>query len=412
MRTIMINTGTELLLGEVLNTHLSFIAREIFPLGLRIDRQVTVPDGSAIGEALAESLHADVVFVTGGLGPTSDDVTREATADLLGLTLEENEDVARAIRHRLSSRGWKLTDRILRQALVPTGATILPNDHGTAPGLYLRVNTDSANHFSHLFLLPGPPRELQPMFKESVMPVLREMSPGDTRREHRTYRISGMGESLVEEAIGESILAISGIELGYCARPGEVDLRIIGNLAAITQAESILRSTLGDSIFSSEKDELEHVVVRLLTERNETVSTAESCTGGLLANRLTNIPGASKVFVGGFVVYASKMKIVTLGVDDSLIDKFGSVSKPVAQAMAEGARDRSGTIYALATTGIAGPTGGSEKKPIGTVYIALASNNAETLVRHFNFASDRETFKQLATQAALNLLRERLLAKD
>ena len=402
----MINTGTELLLGDVLNTHLRFIAREIFPLGLRIDRQVTVPDGSGIGEALAESLSADLVFVTGGLGPTSDDVTREAAAELLGLELEEDETIANAIRHRLSSRGWKLTDRILRQALVPRGAVILPNTNGTAPGLYFA----RAKHSPHLFLLPGPPRELQPMFIDSVLPILREINPSDSSNEHRTYRITGMGESLVEEAVGKSILAIPDIELGYCSRPGEVDLRIIGKPAAVAEAESILKTALGDSIFSLLKEELEQVIIGLLTERNETVATAESCTGGLLANRLTNIPGASEVFVGGFVVYANEMKIAALGVDDSVISKYGSVSKPVAEAMAEGALARTGADHALATTGIAGPTGGSEKKPVGTVYIALASSDAPTLVRHFNFASDRETFKQLATQAALNLLRERLLA--
>jgi nicotinamide-nucleotide amidase len=409
MTTMIINTGTEILLGDVINTHLRFIAREILPLGLRVDRQITVPDGSGIGEALAESLRADLVFLTGGLGPTSDDVTREAAADLLGLELREDEVVANAIRNRLSSRGWKLTNRILRQALVPAGAVVLPNAYGTAPGLYFRANVNSEIHSPHLFLLPGPPRELQPMFLESVMPILREINTGANQHEHRTYRITGMGESLVEEAVGKSILAIPDIELGYCSRPGEVDLRIIGKPAAVAEAESILKTALGNSIFSSAKEELEQVIIRLLTDRNETLATAESCTGGLLAHRLTNIPGASKVFLGGLVVYSNEMKIAALGIDQSLIAKHGSVSKPVAEKMAEAARERTGAIHALATTGIAGPTGGSEKKPVGTVYIALASSNVETLVRHFNFASDRETFKQLATQAALNLLRERLL---
>jgi nicotinamide-nucleotide amidase len=403
----MINTGTELLLGDVLNTHLSFIAREIFPLGLRIERQVTVPDGNAIGEALVDSLHADLVFVTGGLGPTTDDVTREAAAELLGLELEEDETVASAIRNRLSHRGWKLTDRILRQALVPKGAVVLPNFHGTAPGLYFRANMNKPS--PHLFLLPGPPRELQPMFIASVIPILRDVSVGNAAHEQRTYRITGMGESLVEEAVGKSILAIPDLELGYCSRPGEVDLRIIGNPGAVAQAESILKAALGNVIYSSGKEELEEVVVRLLTERNETATTAESCTGGLLANRLTNVPGASRIFVGGFVVYSNEMKVAALGLDESLISKHGSVSKPVAQAMAEAAREKTGAMHALATTGIAGPGGGTEKKPVGTVYIALASKGAPTLVRHFNFASDRETFKQLATQAGLNLLRERLL---
>jgi nicotinamide-nucleotide amidase len=403
----MINTGTELLLGDVLNTHLSFIAREIFPLGLRVDQQVTVPDGDAIREALRQSLAADLIFVTGGLGPTTDDITREAIAELFELQLEENETIANAIRHRLSSRGWKLTDRILRQALVPNGATILPNHHGTAPGLYFPKNLAAGS--PHLFALPGPPRELQPMFMDSVLPILRDIAAAVGSRELRNYRITGMGESLVEEAIGEQILALSGIELGYCARPGEVDLRLIGDPQSVAQADGILRSVLKHSIFSLEKEELEHVIVRLLTERNETVTTAESCTGGMLAHRLTNVPGASKVFPGGFVVYANEMKAHALVIDGGLIKKHGAVSKPVALAMAEAARKRASATHALATTGIAGPAGGTKAKPVGTVYIALASENAETLVRHFNFASDRETFKRMATQAALNLLRERLL---
>jgi len=410
MRTIMINTGTELLLGDVLNTHLRFVAREIFPLGLRIERQLSVPDGAAIGEALAESMAFDVVFVTGGLGPTTDDVTREAIAALFGLEFEENVEIANGIRHRLTSRGWKLTDRILRQALVPKGATILPNHYGTAPGLYFPKNPATAS--PHIFALPGPPRELHPMFVESVLPILRDIASDKAPHEFRTYRIAGMGESLVEEAVGAQILAIPGIELGYCARPGEVDLRLVGDPESIARADAILQSVLKDSIFSLAKEELEHVVVRMLTDRRETIATAESCTGGLLAHRLTNVPGASKVFPGGYVVYANEVKASALGLDPALIRKHGAVSKEIATAMAEAARTRAETTHALATTGIAGPTGGSEKKPVGTVYIALASDCASTLVRHFNFASDRETFKQMASQAALNLLREQLLARD
>jgi nicotinamide-nucleotide amidase len=405
----MINTGTELLLGDVLNTHLRFIAREIFPLGLRIDRQLSVPDGAAIRDALAEAMTFDFVFVTGGLGPTTDDVTREAIAELLGLGLEENKEITNAIRQRLTSRGWKMTDRILRQALVPTGATILPNHHGTAPGLYFPKNPEIGS--PHLFALPGPPRELHPMFTESVMPILRDIASSKMAHEYRNYRIAGMGESLVEEAVGAQILAIPGIEIGYCARPGEVDLRLIGDRDSVARADAILQSVLKNSIFSFEREELEHVVVRILTQRRETISTAESCTGGLLAHRLTNVPGASKVFPGGYVAYANEVKADALGLDPALIKKHGAVSKAVAAAMAEAARANMESTHALATTGIAGPTGGSAKKPVGTVYIALASNRAATLVRHFNFASDRETFKQMATQAALNLLREQLLAR-
>ncbi len=410
MNTILINTGTEILLGDVLNTHLGFIAREIFPLGLRIDRQIAVPDGSAISDALLENLATtDIVFLTGGLGPTTDDITRETAAELLGLKLQRDETVAKAITDRLSSRGWTMTDRILRQALVPEGATVLPNPLGTAPGLYLSANLNRRIRSPHLFLLPGPPRELQPIFIQLVMPILRILMPTQSSMHCRTYRIAGMGESLVERAIGEKILSIREIEIGYCAGIGEVELRIIGERAVVEQAEGIIKATLGDAIFSTNKEKLEEVIVRMLRDRKETVVTAESCTGGLLADRLTNVAGASAVFLGGFVVYANEMKCNVLGVDETVIKKHGAVSEPVAAAMAETAREKSGATYALATTGIAGPDGGSVDKPLGTLYIAVAAAGTKTLVRHFNFASDRETFKQLATQTAFNLLRKRLL---
>jgi nicotinamide-nucleotide amidase len=218
-----------------------------------------------------------------------------------------------------------------------------------------------------------------------------------------------MGESLVEKAIGEKVLAIPGIELGYCARPGEVEVRVIGDPNAIQVADAIIRRELGVSIFADNGETLEEVVVRLLIQRNQTLATAESCTGGLIANQVTNVPGASEAFLAGYITYANSVKSDVLNVDSKLIDKHGTVSETVARAMAEGARTRAASTYGLATTGIAGPTGGSDKKPVGTVYIALASGDSETVVKKFLFPTDRETFKQLATQGALDLLRRRLL---
>jgi nicotinamide-nucleotide amidase len=409
MRVVLINTGTELLLGDVVNTHLAFIARELFPLGLRIDRQIAVPDGPAMSEVIMEALAKnDLLFVTGGLGPTTDDITREVVAELLGLDLRSDREVTDGIKRKLGRRGLAVTERILRQAQVPEGAVVLPNVHGSAPGLYFSANLNPSIRSAHLFLLPGPPRELQPMFIESVLPILGKIIPPKKAIECRTYRIAGMGESLVEEAIGEKILVISGIELGYCARPGEVDLRVIGEGASVERAEAIIQLALGSSIFSSRREDLEQVLIRSLTERKETLATAESCTGGLLAHRLTNVPGSSAVFLAGFVTYANEAKTNELGVDTALMKKYGAVSEEVACAMAEAVRKRTRATHALATTGIAGPSGGSEKKPVGTVYIALASRGADTLVRHFNFLSDRETFKQLSAQTAFNLLRQRL----
>src|SRR5438067_1665305 len=408
MRVILLNTGTELLLGDVQDAHLAFIAREILSLGLRFEERRTIGDTEAIRHTLAELFPGcEILFVTGGLGPTSDDITREMVADLLGLELQKSSDLLASLRQRLQVRGIKWTSGIARQADVPAVADVLPNQHGSAPGLYLRANIKPRILSPHLFLLPGPPRELQPMFRAFVTPILRSIVPASALVERRLYKIANKGESLVEEAIGDRVLAIPGVELGYCARPGEVDVRIVGEAKAIEQADAIIRSTLGPSIFSAADETLEEVIVKLLAQRNQTLAVAESCTGGLLAHRLTNVPGASAVFLAGYVAYSNDAKIAALGVDPAVIAEHGAVSETVAAAMAEGARARSDSTFGLATTGIAGPGGGSEAKPVGTVYVALAGGG-ETRVRHLFFPTDRETFKQLASQTALNLLRERL----
>ncbi len=407
MKVALLNTGTELLLGDVQNTHLAFIAREILPLGLRIDEQRTVPDGVAIREALAELFsRAEIVFVTGGLGPTTDDMTREIVAELLELKLEQNAELLAWLQHRLKTRGFKWTARIARQADVPAGAQILRNENGSASGLYFRAKISSP----HLFLLPGPPRELQPMFRKSVMSILRVIAKNHTTLDRRTYRIACVGESIIEKAIGEKVLAIEGIELGYCARPGEVDVRIIGEPDGVTRADGIIRDELGLSIFSTTDKTLEEVLVKLLADRKETIAVAESCTGGLLAHRLTNVPGASEVFVAGYVAYANAVKIDLLNVDRKVIETHGAVSEPVARAMAEGARQCARSTYALATTGVAGPGGGSPEKPVGTAYVALASPNEDFIVRRLFFPTDRETFKDLVAQAAFDLLRKKLIS--
>jgi nicotinamide-nucleotide amidase len=411
MRVTLINTGTELLLGDVQDAHLAFIAREIFPLGLRIEERRTVPDSEAIRHTLAELFpRCEILFVTGGLGPTSDDITREMVADSLGLELRQDPQLLTSLRQKLKTRGIKWAAGIARQSDVPAGAQVLPNENGSAPGLYLKANINPRIPSPHVFVLPGPPRELQPMFRKYVTPLLRSLIPPSALLERRLYSIAGVGESLVEEAIGEKILAIPGIELGYCARPGEVEVRIIGKAEAIEQADAIVRSTLGLSIFSTADETLEEVIVKLLTKRNQVLATAESCTGGLLANRITNVPGASAVFVAGYVCYANQAKIDMLDVDPKLIETHGAVSEPVARALAERARACAGSDHALATTGIAGPTGGSPEKPVGVVYVALASAPSETIAKKLFFPTDRETFKQLAAQAALDILRRKMLS--
>ena len=409
MHVEVINTGTELLLGNVLNTHLQFLAEALFPLGLRIARQVTVPDGDVIREALAEAAaRAEIVLITGGLGPTTDDLTREIVSAWLGLELVHDREIMDAIEARFARRAMRISPRNQRQAQRPREAVVLWNHHGTAPGLYFPPMEKSGREKSpHIFLLPGPPRELKPMFTDSVLPILAKVLPPRPAFALSTFRIAGLGESGVEELVGEPLLAL-GLEVGYCARPGEVDLRLIGGAGELARAEAIVVEKLGANLVTRDGRELEKVVVDLLTARGETLAVAESCTGGLIAHRVTNVPGSSAVFMQGFVTYANDAKTRALAVPAALIREHGAVSAEVAAAMAEGARAAAGTDHALATTGIAGPAGGSAAKPVGTVFIALATKLGPTTVERHRYQHERETFKNLTAQTALDLLRRRL----
>jgi len=405
----VLNTGTELLLGSVVNTHAGYFGGALFPLGLRLARQTTVPDGAPIRDAFIEAFpRCDVLLVTGGLGPTTDDVTRELAAEFLGRRLVEDPEVLRAIQARCSRRGFAFQERMRRQTMVPEGATVLPNDHGTAPGLYLPAVERPADRTPHVFLLPGPPRELRPMFENHVLPRLRELVAGTAVAEARVYRCVGIGESMVEARIGLRLSEIPGLEVGYCARPNEVDFRLIGAPALLAELEPQVLTELGEFIVSNAGESLESVVVGKLREQRRSVATAESCTGGLLANRLTNVPGASEIFGAGWVTYANEMKVGQLDVDAALLAEHGAVSEPVARQMAEGARERAGSDFALATTGIAGPGGGTPEKPVGTVWLALAERDQPTQAWRAFFPTDRATFKDLATQATLDALRKRL----
>ena len=409
MQAEVINTGSELLLGLVANTHLAYLAGELAPCGITIARQVCVPDGPPIKEALDRALdRADVVFTTGGLGPTTDDITREAAAELLGLPLVPEETILSGIRERFARRGLPMADRVARQAMVPAGAEVLPNPNGTAPGLYFPPTVLGDRRARHLFLLPGPPRELRPMTQDYVLPKLRAVLPPSSQRERRIYRLTGIGESQVEERIGKQIEERGDIEVGYCARPSEVDFRLIGPADVLAKVEAGIHAAVGEWIYSH-GDPLEAAVVGLLREKTLTLATAESCTGGSLAGRITDIAGASEVFLAGYVTYANEAKENTLGVPANLLAAHGAVSEPVAAAMAEGGRRVSGADFALSTTGIAGPGGGTESKPVGTVYIGLASAGHPTVVRRCYFPLDRVTFKHMATSAALDLLRRQVL---
>ncbi len=413
MKVEVLNTGTELLLGNVTNTHLAFLGQELFPLGLRVDRQVCVPDGDAIRDALTETVgRADLVLVTGGLGPTSDDITRDLIADLLGRPLAEDARILGRLKAFFRRLNRPFLDSIARQAQVPAGATVLDNDHGTAPGLYLPPGPLPAapeKSSPHVFLLPGPPRELRPMFKDKVVPIIAGFpKPDGPQTFCRIYRAIGIGESQVEAMVAPQLEALGGLEIGYCARLGEVDLRLIGTADGLARAEGIVLPALQPYLLAREGDTLEGGLVRQLREAGQTLAVAESCTGGLLAHRLTNVPGASAVFVAGLTTYASRAKSSLLHVDPALIEQHGAVSAPVAAAMAAGARTVTGADFALATTGEAGPESG-EGKPVGTLFVALADNSgAEPTVEQHYTPTDREAFKIRASQIALDLLRRKL----
>ncbi len=421
MRIDLINTGTELLLGQTLNTHAHWLGGEFFQLGLRIQRQVCIPDGDEIRLALLESIpRSDVIVVTGGLGPTSDDITREITAELLGMPLEQDGIVLEHIRAYLARRHRELNANSYRQAQVPCGARVLANRFGTAPGLYFPPQSgvmDGVAQTPHIFLLPGPPRELKPMWMDEVLPILRGLLTVEPPL-LRNFKLFGLGEAQVAETLEEPLRATGIMELGYCARPGEVMVRVIGSAAALDACGVLVRAAFGDRLFSETDEVMEQVVVRLLRQAGRTVATAESCTGGLMANRLTNVAGASEVFGWGFVTYANEAKERLLGVSASDLADHGAVSEPVVRAMAEGALGASGADYALAVTGVAGPGGGTAEKPVGTVWIALAARGrvagepVTTTVLREHFPFEREMFKAMTSQTALDMLRRRLVQEQ
>lgn len=421
MQIELINTGTELMRGDVLNTDHQWLCRQLAGAGYTVARQVAVDDAAAhIQEAVREALgRADIVITSGGLGPTSDDLTRDAVAALLGRRLIEDASVRAQIDAWFAARNRPQPPATRLQAMVPEGAIVIPNTHGTAPGLRMRCRPGSSADSTvaadtWLIMLPGPPRELQPMFLEGVLPWLKAAFPPPGPTVCRILRSTGLGESVIQEMVGEPLskLGGGGLEVGYCARPGEVDVRLTARGAAaealVADAEAVVRGRLGDHVFGGGGEVLEQVVVRLLTDRWRTVAAAESCTGGRLSNRITDVPGASAVFVGGAVTYSNDLKQRMLGVRSETLAAHGAVSEATAREMAEGARARLGADYALATTGIAGPSGGTETKPVGTVFIALAGPD-RTVVRHEWNRFDRETFKRVTTQQALDLLRRELL---
>ncbi|MEO1825049.1 MAG: competence/damage-inducible protein A [Roseibacillus sp.] len=405
MQIELLTTGTELLLGTTQNTHGAWIGQRLLRVGLRVSRQITVPDGEAVGRAMRLGLEGgEALIVTGGLGPTSDDLTRESLAEVLGLEMIEDEAAMRAIEEFFARRQRVMAAANRKQAQAPVGADILINPNGTAPGLYLPPRLSGSFNCA-VFLLPGPPRELYPMFEAEVVPRLQALSGIEKVPEFLELKFAGIGESDFHEGIDDVLEAIPGLEHGYCARPGEVDLRLMGSTASIREAGEIVRATFGDELVSEDGANLEDVVVELLAKRGRTLAIAESCTGGLIASRITDVAGSSEVFRYGFVTYANEAKQELVGVSQDALRSHGAVSDAVARQMAEGALKVGEADIAVAVTGIAGPAGGSEEKPVGTVFLGLAERGRETQVYQQFHPWARAAFKRQVSQSALNLVR-------
>jgi len=405
----VISVGTELLLGQILNTNSQYLAQKLAELGIDLYFQTTVGDNMerlkiAIDTAVKR---ADILIFTGGLGPTSDDITKEAVADYFGLTLVLDEDVLRRIEKFFERRQVNMPEINKKQAYVPEGAKVLHNKNGTAPGLIIEKDGKIA------ILLPGPPFEMQPMFEEQVLPYLERFSK--QKIYSRVLKFVGIGESSIEEALKDLILSQTDPTLALYAKPFEVELRITTKKESEEIAKSLLQSMedrirerLGEYIYGVDGQLLEEVVVSLLAEKRLKVSIAESCTGGLICNKITNVPGASEVFDRGFIVYSNEAKMKLLGVPEQVLKEYGAVSSQTAKYMAQGALSNSLAHIALSVTGIAGPGGGSETKPVGLVYIGIATkDNCESF--EFRFSGDRLRIKDMTSKAALNILRKKII---
>jgi len=410
MKVEVLAVGTELLTPHFQDTNSLYLARRLEEVGLRLSFKTVVGDDAAdLARAARTALgRSGLVIAMGGLGPTEDDRTAEVFARVLGRPRAFKPDVLKTIRARFSRRGLKMPATNLKQAYIIQGAEVLENPNGTAPGQWL---TDGRRSVA---LLPGPPRELEPMFEASVLPRLRSRAAGVLAR--RVLRLTGLGESLMESKIRTIYGRLpGGVELTTLASPGDLAIHITcvsrtGRGSAekkVAAVEKALRRKVGPFIYSSRGETLEEVVAGLLTIKRRTLACAESCSGGLLAHRLTNVPGSSAYFLAGIVAYGNAAKTDLLGVPRSLLLRHGAVSAPVARAMADGARRRAKATYGIGITGIAGPTGGTAKKPVGLVYISLAGPGRVEVRKHLFFGGRKEV-KFQSSQRALDLLRRRL----
>lgn len=406
----IIAIGSELLTPDRSDTNSLWLTEKLNSIGIEVKLKTIVGDDDArLEETIKDALRrTPIVIMTGGLGPTEDDITRKVAARALGRRLKLDEKVLEEISARFLSFGRSMPQINSRQAMLIEGAEVLPNPNGTAPGMYIEHDNRS------VILLPGPPREMRPMFETSVQPRLA-LKAGDVRVVRRVLRVSGMGESALDERIAPVYMQYKNPQTTILFNRSEIEIHLTAQAQTEQEAELLLdglagqiEERLGHSIFAFRGETMEEVVGLRLAVGGFTLAVAESCTGGLISERLTEVAGSSVYFMEGVVAYSNEAKIKTLGVDAELISRHGAVSAEVAEAMAEGVRERAGTDFGISVTGIAGPGGGSDEKPVGLVYIALA-DDAHTEHRKLILPGDRHLIRWRASQAALDLLRRRLI---
>ena len=407
----LICVGTELLMGQVLNTNAHFIAKELAPSGVDMYHQIVVGDNpKRLTEAVETALsRADVVLLSGGLGPTDDDLTKETVAKALGKELVLFDDEWEKLKFWFASKGRTIAPNNKKQAMFPKDAIILENPNGTAPGCIMEADGKAA------VLMPGPPRELQPMFINHVLPWLLEKA--GHRLYSREIRIFGMGESDVTYRLDDLIKNQTNPTIAPYAKTGEVTLRVTARCRDDAEGEALvlpvietIKAMLGDVVYDTNGRALAEVCHHALIESGKTLAVSESCTGGRLADAFINYPGSSAYFIEGDVTYSNDAKMRRLGVRSTTLDTVGAVSEECAREMAEGIRHVAGTDFALSTTGYAGPDGGEPDKPVGTVFIALASEKG-TIVKRLNLFGDRDRIRHSAMLNALDLLRRNICTK-
>ncbi|MHB8996481.1 MAG: competence/damage-inducible protein A [Armatimonadota bacterium] len=414
MKSEIISVGTELLLGEIVDTNASYLSQKLAELGIDVHYRHTVGDNLArLTEVIATALsRSDIVLLTGGLGPTDDDITREGIAAATGRPLRRIPESEQWLRDFFASRNRPLADSNLKQADAPEGAEHIPNSCGTAPGIYMEWQG------KYIFAAPGPPTELREMAERTIFPLLRK-ALGETNQLYtRSLLMADIGESNVATALKDLIDRQTDPTIAMYASPALVRVRLATKApdeataqARFAPVEAEIREILGNHVFGVGDDTMASVVGKLLRERGAKLAVAESCTGGLICSKITDVPGASEYFLTGIVSYANETKMRLLGVPEEVLIEHGAVSEECARAMAEGVRADSGAEYGLATTGIAGPGGGTEEKPVGLVYIAVADARGAFVLRQL-WPGNREQFKQRVSQMALGLLRKRILGME